>query len=326
MAFKMTPEAQLVFFEKVFGVNSPQSLKAHAMVSQGAKFDISLYTCKVEWKGQWYQVGLTKGTTSLMKGTVDSVFAEQNKQAITKWLEGFKGLDTITPKEPVEETATVVLTGLTGNFIVLIKAIRTVTGWGLLEAKTAVDQLQLGGKVEIKLLKDVPLEEAKIAVKKLVDAGGVAHWESPDGSSVYTPVEKSVDSTPTVKKVDIPPSIQKPVNQVIPLREAKAIGQKVKGTSTGSVYYCVAISPTIRVAARIYKSGSISLRAEWEKASSSELKKLEDSGMQMKQAYGSVHFNADGVPFGRVIGAFVLGTGIAWTQIVSNSEELVIEG
>jgi len=116
----------------------------------------------------------------------------------------------------------------------------------------------------------------------------------------------------------------KPVDKVIDLKSAKALGQKVHGTSQGSVYYCIAVAEHVKVAARIAKGGGISIRAEWTDTPTADLKKLEESNMQLKGNYGSMHFDAGEVPLPRVIGALLVGTGIKWQAAVMNGADLVI--
>ncbi|PWT88698.1 MAG: hypothetical protein C5B54_10195, partial [Acidobacteria bacterium] len=101
--------------------------------------------------------------------------------------------------------------------------------------------------------------------------------------------------------------------------------QKVHGTSKGSVYYLVARNARVRVAARIYKAGSISIRAEWQEATPDELEKLKAAGLVMKAEYASLHLDPAGVPASRIIGAFVMGTGIEWQEVVKSGAELVVE-
>lgn len=116
-------------------------------------------------------------------------------------------------------------------------------------------------------------------------------------------------------------------SQVISLRDSQAIGQPVHGTSQGSVYYTVATGPRVRLAARVHKGGSVSIRAEWKPTlTPDEKQKLQDIGLQMKSDYASMHLNAADVPVGRVIGAFVIGIGLEWDAIVKSSAELVVEG
>jgi len=125
--------------------------------------------------------------------------------------------------------------------------------------------------------------------------------------------------TPAVT-VEVP----KPVSQVIDLKDAKAIGQKVHGTSLGSVYHVIALTEKVKVAARLNATGAISLRAEWTGEAADAQKKLAHIGMSMKSGYASWHLDAAGVPFARVIGAFLLDTGIVWDQSIKSSADLVI--
>lgn len=134
------------------------------------------------------------------------------------------------------------------------------------------------------------------------------------------------ESKPTIyQKTDAAKvSTEKPVPSVIHLKDAKALGQQVHGTSTGSVYYTIALSEHVKVAARLYKSGSISIRAEWTDTPTDELAKLSAAGVGMKGNYGSIHFDASGVPIERVVGAFLVGTGIKWKSVIMSGADLVI--
>jgi hypothetical protein len=237
MPVTISSEAQLVFFNKVFGATHPVTVKAKGLLSQGVAFEVSLYNVKATAKGKSVQVNLTYGTTALMKGTADTVVLSQNKKLIKDWIGGlYNSLDI----KPVAQSAVV------------------------------------------------------------------------PPQSVVAP------TTPG------PYSWAKPVDAVIDLKEAKALGQKVHGTSTGSVYHTVAFTDHVKVAARLYKTGSISIRAEWTDNPVNDLKLLADAGLQMKPTYGSIHFDAQDVPLPRVIGAFLLGTGIEWTQVVTKAADLVI--
>ena len=117
-----------------------------------------------------------------------------------------------------------------------------------------------------------------------------------------------------------------PLNAVISLREAKAVGQRVKGTSSGSVYRCIAVSKNVRIAARIYNGGaSVSIRAEWDKLSSFEKSRMIAMDMTLKDNYASVHFPNAGELTHRVIGAFLMDLGITFEQQVTHATELVTE-
>jgi hypothetical protein len=106
-----------------------------------------------------------------------------------------------------------------------------------------------------------------------------------------------------------------PVNSVIPLTEAKAVGQKVKGTSAGSFYRCFAVG-RVNLA---FKAGvgQLSLRAEapdgqWDDADRKALSKL---GFADHTQYMSMHVTLGSVPYTRVLGAVAFDVGVEFTEV-----------
>jgi len=116
-----------------------------------------------------------------------------------------------------------------------------------------------------------------------------------------------------------------PVDQIINLRDAKAINQKVKGSSQGSVYRCIAFNPRLAAATRIKSDGSISLRVECNNPTQEELAGLQEVGLKSGGTYFSMHLSAEGVSPRRIVGAFLLGMGIKFDEIVSG-KDLIVEG
>jgi len=363
MAFKVNPEAQAVFFEKVFGVSHPITNKVKSLVAVGLTFETQLYACIAKDKtGDTHTTHTTIGTTALIKGTANPLMLVANKATIAEWVNGLyqkfgfavPGSETKPPFPPtvkniyepktgqpkshfiaqptsvlnapgttLDAVVAVKVVTISGNLLLAIKAVREITSWGLKDAKTFVDAVKLGSP---KYLPHMSATEAIEAVAKLASVGVTAQTEVPN----ELPNELTQTTAPWINapKVAIP-GLKKPLAKVVPLREAQALGQKVNGTSTGSVYYCVAISEYVKLAARILKGGSISIRAEWidkTPAAQAELVALAESGLQIKGTYGSLHLNAQGVPAARVIGAFVLGTGIKWSEIVTSGADLKVEG
>jgi len=109
-----------------------------------------------------------------------------------------------------------------------------------------------------------------------------------------------------------------PVQQVLPLRDAKALYQRVIGTSEGSVYVVVALSSEskIRVAAKIEHSMSLSVRVEGDGlAEEVVVATLKAQALTLKAKptfkYMSGHYacNAEAPP-NKVLGAILLGSGI----------------
>lgn len=363
MAITMKPEAQLVFFEKIFGFTHPVTATAKKLISSGVLFEVSLYTIKATFCGKVYQQELTKGSTSLMKGTVDAVFVALHKHLIEDWMaQVFKSvtgqdsevLKKVDTKTTTGTVYTVVMSGLVDAdaYIPAVKAVRNMTGWGIYESKNFVDTVKTG---VAKNYGKFSTEDA-VKWKDALQKAGVMAYIMPDSLKSETlknstmsevlhqkTVESVIDLDNLSEKTHISnvmdellgegskskkvqdKSAVKPVPQVIHLREAKALKQKVHGTSTGSVYHAIAIGNRVKLAARLYHKGDISIRAEWNDATEDEKKKLQSAGLGMKGEYASIHLSADGVPIERVIGAILLGTGIDWKEIVKTANDLEYE-
>lgn len=313
MALKVSADAQTMFFTKVFGSSHPVTVKATELVAAGVTFELALYHVQAGYQGKYVSVSLTAGTTALMKGTVDATVAAQNGKVIEDWVMGLSAhFGGVTPKSTQELTVLGYL-GIADppNLITLIKAIRTVTGLGLAEGKKLAEHVLHGTDVVLDVSQTTHLPLGSKV--KVLEAAGV---------------KVKGYSTPAVSDVlhqTMLPTTAKPVNAVIDLKDAEALGQKVHGTSAGSVYHTIALSHKgVKVAARLYKGGSISIRAEWQGHPTDELQKLEASGVMMKKTYGSIHFDAAQVPLQRIIGAFLVGTGVNWKQAVMNGADLVV--
>jgi len=318
MAVKLSSEAQLVFFNQIFGSTHPVVGQAKALLQSGVTFEVGLYEIQAHVGGKLLtSLKLTYGTTPLMKGQANSVVLGHNKALIEGWVEGvFKKQGSpavyaaaVAPKALVS----VVLTGvsaLVGSVLPLIKVVNEAMGTTgtLKDAKAAVDKAKDGIASVIGSFS--PADAATLAAALQakggqVTVGGVAP------KPVFAPQQPVAYNA---AKVDA----------VIDLKAAAALGQKVHGTSTGSVYYCIAMTEHVKVAARLTAGGSVSIRVEWTDNPKDDLKKLTEAGVIMKQGYGSIHFDAENVPMPRVVGAFLLGTGINWKQIVTNGAELVV--
>jgi hypothetical protein len=115
----------------------------------------------------------------------------------------------------------------------------------------------------------------------------------------------------------------KPTAQVVHLRDALAIGQKVFGTSGGSIYTVIALNPRVKIAARL-KGHGLSIRAEFNGASEHELALLKQLGLQAKDGgqYMSTHMDLEEVPVGRVVGAMLMDSGIEFEDQIKSGKEI----
>lgn len=334
MAVKLNQDAQLVFFTKVFNQTDPVIEHVKALLGIGITFEVSLYAVRAyanDGKKALEPVQLSAGTTALMKGTIDPAVATHNKKLIADWVsylyakQGSPKPVTFTPKPFVPKVLmSVALTGvLSGKKLHLIKAVNKAlfAGGELSKANGIVQKASAGEKVVLATYDTVA--EASTLAQALQSEGGIV--ELAKVPSPEMPVTAGIDWAKGVPLKDLNVTVhEKPVNAVIDLKNSKAIGQKVHGTSTGSVYHTIALTDHLKVAARITGGTSISLRAEWTDNPKDDLKKLQEAGVVLKGEYASVHFDAAGVPVQRVIGAFLMGTGINWKSVITAGSELVV--
>lgn len=331
MALKIdVSSSPVTFFDKLFGPEHPAAQKAHALATAGVTFLVTLFDCRATLPdGATELVNTTIGTITLVSGKASPAVLHHNRQLIEQWLMLLK-----MPEQPEPVFTMTVQSVPAGQKIWTIKALRTALEWSLVESKNFVESLPKAitfqSQAAMATLAQA-LTDLGCGVTLSPAASGYQMNDvlSPTVSTAATTTTFTTDastSTGTGPWVTIPfPAKPKPVPTVVPLREAKAIGQKVKGTSQGSVYHCVALNARVRVAARVHKTGSISIRAEWENATASELEKLQAAGLVMKHDYASLHMDAGQVPAARVIGAFMLGTGIHWSDVLMGADDLVME-
>jgi hypothetical protein len=356
MALNLKPEAQIVFFKKVFGDNHAVTNTVQALINAGATVEVDLYTLKIKHTAFGvFQQALTTGTTSMMKGGLDLLIVQQNKLLIQTFISGVYqkvfsdkssidkalntsgGVETVTPGTGWQPKPTYYIKLVpplaAGLQIPVIKAIRELTKLDLFHAKQMTDQVKNGETV---IVTSVHTEgEVVLASTKLKEAGGVVEvWM---GETKITPTFSEEVPAAIVSSLDYDEVEQKiaahvaskPTPKVIGLREAQTLGQKVHGTSMGSVYHCVAVGDRVKIAARILKSGSISIRAEWDGITKDEQKKLADAGLEVHMGsakqYASMHVSAGEIPPSRIIGAFLMSTGLQWKEVVTWAGQLQVD-
>jgi ribosomal protein L7/L12 len=175
-----------------------------------------------------------------------------------------------------------------GKKIELIKKFREVFLCTLQAAKEAVEAWEIEHKIKAPVVPSpvkTSVAPEQIAAAKTIGAAG--KWPLYDLSKLKT--------GPTVK-----------------LRDAKAMYQPVKGSSSGSRYFLVAADDDVRVAAR-YHASSLSIRVEgpgWKKHKAT----ISDSGFSTvdeSKDYASVHLTvADDMLANKTLGAVLLGLGV----------------
>lgn len=142
----------------------------------------------------------------------------------------------------------------------------------------------------------------------------------PSTSKLATPAEKKA-AEPLAPHFEVP--VPKITDAVINLRDAKAVGQRVKGTSQGSVYHCVALNPRVKVATRV-SGGSVSVRVECDNATKHEVDKLLGVGLSEKGGYYSLHLSTQESSATKVVGALLYGMCVKFDEVLLGGADLVL--
>lgn len=326
MAFNMAASGQLVFFDKLFGPSNHLNL-VKSLIASGVKFEVGAFSVKATIGTQSFEHPLIKSSNSFIKEQVDPGTLNLQRVQVFSWLTTLKVIPTpvvaVSPPSlqvSAEKFYTVTLHSVDAGFtaqehkIYAIKTLKSYTYLPLKEAKGIIDSVQAGeaqkmpGTYNAEQAKTIVAEFTKLHVTCEVTETAAAPFVVPN---------------PTVTK-------PLPSSAVMSLREAQAIGQKVRGTSDGSVYVTVAVGERVKLAVK--KSGDtgpVSIRAEWKNATQAEKTLLSAAGMSLKNDYASIHLTPTmEAKAPRIIGAFIMGLGVEWQDAVISAQQLekVVKG
>lgn len=168
---------------------------------------------------------------------------------------------------------------------------------------------------------------------------GMPHWALPTSVAPTPTTTTTTSTTPTTTNTGsffippVPPPKKNtkaapafdvfesaaPVKtgQVVKLKEAKAVGQRVHGTSGGSVYLAFAVGE-VNLAVKT-SATSASVRAEAANIfTSAQRKALADCGFSDHGSYMSVHLNCGSVPIIRVLGAIAFSLDLTFDQLATS--------
>lgn len=129
------------------------------------------------------------------------------------------------------------------------------------------------------------------------------------------------------KKTVLTPKFEAPSSSdgVVRLAQATQVGQPVRGSSGGSVYYAMALSDQVKLAVRVKKNGSVSIRAEGTPPAHI-VQRLHSAGMSKAGSeHWSIHFDAVDVPVSRCVGAFLMGLEIPFDSQITNFSQVKVE-
>lgn len=114
-------------------------------------------------------------------------------------------------------------------------------------------------------------------------------------------------------------------SSVIRLSQATQVGQPVRGSSGGSVYYAMALSENVKLAIRVKKNGSVSIRAEGSPDAATQAKLTKAGMSKAGSEHWSIHFDAIDVPVARCVGAFLMGLEIPFDDQISHFGQVTVE-
>lgn len=154
---------------------------------------------------------------------------------------------------------------------------------------------------------------------KIPSVGGLVDTEKKNVDALTVEDIKTLLGNKAKVEIKVKPAAQ-PVNAVIPLIQATALGQKVKGTNAESVYRAIALGKTVKVAVRLQGS-SLSLRAEGPFKNSDKVALTTMGFKESTQGHWSSHFDLQGVPLERVVGGVLLAN-IDFDDKVQSAKQL----
>lgn len=148
-----------------------------------------------------------------------------------------------------------------------------------------------------------------------------------DASSKSANPASEIPLTTAPKKPILTTKFETPSSSegVVRLAQATQVGQPVRGSSGGSVYYAMALSDQVKLAVRVKKNGSVSIRAEGTPPAHI-VQRLHSAGMSKAGSeHWSIHFDAADVPVSRCVGAFLMGLEIPFDSQITNFSQVKVE-
>lgn len=353
----MTPDSQKVFFVQVFGSASGVVKAVEVLNKTGVDFEVTLYALKASIKGAPLPPQtLTVSTSALMKNQASQIMTEQNHFLVKSWLANlWKVVPVQLGKQNTylgslpfhfhdpSEAVTVSVAPTTGfttndvklfavgltskgpNIIATIKAVRKFTNWQLKEAKDYVDNIDYSYPKALL----INIDGGQIsAIFEGLAQEGVTCVSVP--MEIYKNTGFDTVALPVQAASQPKPAKNIPTGEVIPLRMAMAVGQKVKGTSPTSIYHTIAVNDRVKVAAKISKYGELAFRVECIHPTPMEMSKVKQAvdwktAVKSGGAYGSKHMSAGDIPIARVVGAFLLGFGVQFDDQITYEGQLVMD-
>jgi hypothetical protein len=356
MAVSLSTAAQTKFFRDTFG-DAWTEENVTPLIKAGVTLSVEFNGIRAIHGNSDYKVSLPCNTSALMKGTASPAYLQDAKMLVAEFISnvnsainggGFEGsmlADAKAKAEALKAEAIkhVAMTG--GGGVPPVAWVNLPAqggaggggGSGVESAKAPLHHEFKHHEFKISFVDPTtgqkmtaqgvsPGELDATFNKPTVDLGEI---QPPKPAPVKKVPKKSVaetviDQLMELKQADAAPKA-KPVAGLVMLRDAKAVGQKVYGTSTDSVYTVIGLNSRVKVAARIV-GNQVSIRAEFKNALSSEKFAIKNQGLQGKNGingeYWSLHVGTGEVPPNRFLGAFLFDCGINFDDIIKSPKEV----
>ena len=308
MALMLNSTLPKTFFETVFGASSATAELTEALMKAGFKFKITLYSVGVTLPlGGILAHPLSCGSSTLMKNPfAKAAIVAVTKDSLAKFIASLA--------EMYDLDAPLVAAGAVDH--------KAGAAAGVAAPETLGSFLLNHPKIKTALAK---------AFQEPLNSESEKE-SSNDGAGQTTTVKsKYALALPKWTKNQAP----LPVAAVIQLRDATALLQKVKGTSLDSVYHTIALNDRVKVAARITSVATtsektVSFRIEMPNATKEEQLRVKQAliigtGSSWKGNYGSLHITTGNLPLGRVVGAFLMGLGVQFSQQITWEGDLPVD-
>jgi hypothetical protein len=316
MAVDMSQASVSKIISDLYGTNSVAK-KASVLMSSGAKLTFGLFQFKVEVAPD---VVFTAQLPAMSTKIAGNALPTVQKELIAQKLAGVINqayaakFGTTDPDAMIPATGKTVATpegdkGPKPSIAEVIKALKDV-----------VDPVsQATGDLATGFVNVEPVGKAKVEVYGGGGGGGSGGTATVNNPKM--PFMKSDPSAVAAQMYGATNGNAKPVDDVVALRDAKAIGQKVKGTSSSSVYNAVAIGP-VNFAVK-FTASNCSIRAESNEFTVAAKKKLKEAGFTDNGTYWSMHMKLNGVSAMRAIGAVLYSMDLPFQAVGTTTSQVV---
>jgi hypothetical protein len=171
-----------------------------------------------------------------------------------------------------------------------------------------------------------PVQETSVEELKEKIKEKAAIFNQPGKAKIMEFSEPHQVVEPSKHKVGIPTPVGEiPKVPKVKLATATMLLQPVRGTDDTSTYFCVALSPDLKVAARLKESaggGAVSIRVEGPGVNLHGAK-LKEAGLDHNDGYFSGHFKTGDKNLAyKTVGAVLMAMHHAWEQMAFNMDPI----